>query len=112
MDFASLVVEAVTLAVGVRNSIDKTLPIAFAAGERVFCCDTLAFRSEIVVARKHTRFGADRFAEAIAQAVGNLAQFQEAEAQRIERFRCAEIPDITAESLILRAYEREIISHY
>src|SRR5207253_10239224 len=72
----------------------------------------LAFRSEIVVARKHTRFGADRFAEAIAQAVGNLSQFQQAEAQRIERFRQAEIPDTTAESLILRAYEREIISHY
>lgn len=112
VDLASPVTEGVTLAVGIRNSIDKTIPIAFAAGERVFCCDNLAFRSEIVVARKHTRFGADRFAEAIAQAVGNLAQFQEVEANRIERFRNTEIPDTTAESLILRAYEREIISHY
>ena len=112
VDLESPVAEGVTLAVGVRNSVNRTLPISFAAGERVMVCDNLAFRSEIVVARKHTRFGADRFAEAIAQAVGNLSQFQQAEGQRIERFRRAEIPDTTAESLILRAYEREIISHY
>jgi hypothetical protein len=69
------------------------------------------FRSEIVVTKKHTRYGADRFAEAIATAVSSLSQFQKAEAKRIEQFRHAEIPDTVAESLILRAYEREIVSH-
>jgi hypothetical protein len=112
LDLESLIAPGVHLAVGIRNSCDRSLPIAFAAGERVLCCDNLAFRSEVVVARKHTRFGAERFAEAIAKAVGSLGQFQKAEAQRIERFRGTEIPDTTAESLILRAYEREIVSHY
>lgn len=112
IDLESRVAEGVTLAVGIRNSCDKTLPVSFAAGERVTVCDNLAFRSEIVVSRKHTRFGADRFAEAIAQAVGNLSQFQQAEAERIDRFRATEIPDTTAESLILRAYERDVLSHY
>src|SRR5438309_57501 len=111
IDLKSPIVSGVSLAIGIRNSIDKSLPIAFAAGSRVFVCDNLAFRSEIVVARKHTRFGGFRFQEAIAKAVGGLAQFQEAEGERIERFRRAEIPDTVAESLILRAYERDIISH-
>src|SRR5205807_213704 len=66
--------------------------------------------SEIVVARKHTRFGSDRFAEAIAQAVSNLSQFQETEGRRIEHFRRSEISDTVAESLMLRAYERNILS--
>lgn len=112
IDLQSPMADGVMLAVGVRNSVNRTLPISFAAGERVTVCDNLSFRSEIVVARKHTRFGAERFSEAIAQAVSNLRQFQQAEAQRIERFRQTAIPDTTAESLILRAYERQIISHY
>ena len=39
IDLESPIVEGVSLAVGVRNSIDKSLPIAFAAGERIFICD-------------------------------------------------------------------------
>lgn len=112
VDLESPIIDGVNLAVGVRNSVDKSLPISFAAGERVFVCDNLAFRSEIVVARKHTRYGADRFAEAIAKAVSGLAQFREAESERIELFRRTEIADTMAESLILRAYERDIVSHY
>src|SRR5207248_652293 len=101
----------VSLAVGVRNSCDRSLPIGFAAGARVMTCDNLSFNGEIVVARKHTRFGGDRFAEAIAKAVSGLAQFREAEGRRIEYFRRTEIPETLAEALILRAYEREIVSH-
>ncbi|HYV34811.1 MAG TPA: DUF932 domain-containing protein [Gemmataceae bacterium] len=111
IDLESPIAEGVALAVGVRNSIDKSLPIAFAAGERIFVCDNLAFRGEVAVARKHTRFGADRFAEAMAKAVSGLAQFQEAEGRRITYFRKTEIQDTMAESLILRAYERQILSH-
>ena len=42
------------LSVGVRNSVDKSFPLGFAAGSRVFVCDNLAFRSELLVRRKHT----------------------------------------------------------
>jgi hypothetical protein len=111
VDLESPIADGVTLAVAVRNSVDKSFPISFAAGERVFCCDNLAFRSEIIVARKHTRFGEFRFQEAIAKAVGGLSQFREAEAQRIGLFRSANISEAVAESLILRAYERDIVSH-
>src|ERR1700745_3184185 len=37
--------DGVSLAVGIRNSINQTLPLGFIAGTRVFVCDNLAFRS-------------------------------------------------------------------
>ena len=38
------------------------------AWSRCFVCDNLCFRGEIVIARKHTRFGDARFIEALARA--------------------------------------------
>ncbi len=42
-----------TLALGIRNSTNKTLPAGLACGSRVFVCDNLAFSAELVVTRKH-----------------------------------------------------------
>ena len=39
VDLESPIADGVCLAVGVRNSNDRSLPISFAAGERVFICD-------------------------------------------------------------------------
>ena len=61
LDLASELAPGVTLSVGVRNSTDKSFPLGFTAGSRVFVCDNLAFRSDILVTRKHTRFGRQRF---------------------------------------------------
>ena len=111
IDLTTPLADGVTLAVGVRNSIDKSLPLGFCAGSRVFVCDNLSFRSELMVHRKHTRFGQSRFEEEIAQAVQSLEQFRAAEVARIARMQETAITDETAESLMLRAYERRIVSH-
>jgi hypothetical protein len=111
LDLLSTVAEGVALAVGVRNSIDKTFPLGFCTGSRVFVCDNLAFRSELLVARKHTLHGGTRFREAIALAVQSLGVFRDAEAQRIERMRVFPLSDRHAESLMLQAYERGLVSH-
>jgi hypothetical protein len=52
VDLASPLATGVSLAVGIRNSLDKSLPLGFVAGNRVFVCDNLAFRSELSVKRK------------------------------------------------------------
>lgn len=109
-DLASPLNGGVSLAVGVRNSVDKSLPLGFCAGSRVFVCDNLAFSADLMVKRKHTRFGGERFQEAISLAVGRLGEFKEAEAARIHRLQETEIKDVLAESLILRAYERDVVS--
>jgi hypothetical protein len=109
MDLTMPLVGGVTLAVGVRNSIDKSFPIGFCAGSRVFCCDNLAFRAELLVRKKHTRFGEMRFAAAIGEAVVKLAQFKDDEAARVRLMQTAEVPDDRADSLILRAFEKGIV---
>jgi hypothetical protein len=111
LDLATALCPGVSLAVGLRNSTDQSFPLGFCAGSRVFICDNLAFRAELLVARKHTRFGQERFREAIAQAVGSLGQFQQVEADRIRRFQDLTLSDERAESLILRSFERGFVSY-
>jgi hypothetical protein len=62
----------VTLAVGVRKSLDTSFPMGFADGSRVFCCDNLALPAQLLVRRKHTVHGLARFAGATTGAVGDL----------------------------------------
>lgn len=100
----------VTLAVGVRNSVNKTFPLGFVAGGKCIVCDNLCFRSELLVKRKHTRFGMTKFASDIGDAVDRLGQFKMNEADRIQQFQKKELADQEAESLILRCFEQGIVS--
>lgn len=111
MDLASTLATGVTLAVGIRNSFDKSFPLGFLAGERVFVCDNLAFSAPLAIRRKHTKNGHASFSDAIGEAVGNLDQFKAHAAARIERLRSYDLSDQEAESLMLRSYEQKIISH-
>ncbi len=47
-------VEGMGLAVGFRNSYDKSMSAGFAIGGKVFVCDNLAMAGELVVMRRHT----------------------------------------------------------
>jgi len=109
-DLRTPIASGVSLAVGIRNSTDKSLPIGFCAGHRTFVCDNLAFSSEIIVARKHTRFGQVRFNEAICRAVQSLDAYREAEGYRIRRFQNTDLSADAGDALLLRAYERQIVS--
>jgi hypothetical protein len=110
LDLDTPLAKGVSLAVGVRNSIDKSFPLGFCAGSRVFVCDNLAFRSELLVRRKHTRFGEMRFQNAIADAVQSLASFRAAEEHRIEQMMAMQLTDDQALALIVRGMENAVIS--
>src|SRR5262245_11169273 len=112
-DLATPLVSGTALAVGIRNSVDKSFPLGFVAGNRVFCCDNLSFSSDIgslAVRRKHTRHGEARFAEAIAAAVSQLGTFKEQEAERLRRFMATKLTNDQADALLLRAFEKGIVS--
>lgn len=111
MNLSAPVGHGVHLAVGVRNSLDKSLPLGFCAGNHVFCCDNLAFRSELLVHRKHTVHGATRFQEAICKAVGSLHQFKEVEAERIRKFQYQDLSEDAAALYMLQAFEENLVSH-
>lgn len=109
LDLATELGAGTTLAVGVRNSIDKTFPMGMCAGNRVFVCDNLAFSSEILVTRKHTLNGERRYGEAIAEAVTHLGAFQVNERRRIESFRRTVLEPHLADHLILTAFEQGML---
>ena len=112
LDIAVEVTPDIRLAIGIRNSHDQSFPLGFCAGNRVAVCDNLAFSAELMVRRKHTRFGHDRFRDDIGTCVARLDAFRTAEAARIARMREAELTDAQAESLILRSvYDQRIVSH-
>jgi hypothetical protein len=108
LDIRSEVAEGVSLSVGIRNSCDKTFPIGFCCGTRTFVCDNLAFSAEIVISKKHTRFGEERFREGIAKAVSSLHQFRTVEAARIEKLQRRILQSHEADSIILRSGEKGI----
>src|SRR4051794_38504576 len=104
LDLLAPIGDGVALSVGIRNSIDKTLPLGFCAGHHCFVCDNLSFSAELLVNRKHTVHGGLRFREAIALAAGRLEAFQRSEAARIALMQTLELDAPTAESLILQAW--------
>lgn len=103
LDLDAPLVPGVSLAVGIRNSVDKSFPMGFAAGSRVFVCDNLAFRADLMIRRKHTTNGQARFSTDIAGAIASLASFRAAETVRIQALQDWVLTDAEAESLMLRA---------
>jgi hypothetical protein len=111
LDLENEICEGVHLAVGIRSSFDKSFPIGFCCGERVMVCDNLSFGSEVVISRKHTRFGKERFDQGIAAALVSLREYQHVAAERIDRMRRHPLSDDRASSLMLQAWEERIVSH-
>lgn len=110
LDLETPLAQGVGLSVGVRNSVDKSFPLGFAAGSRVFVCDNLAFRAELLVRRKHTTNGMRAFGTAIGSAVASLTSFQEAEEARIRRMAGMDLTPAQASHIILTAFRRGVIS--
>lgn len=113
LDLKSDIVEGVSLALGLRNSIDKSFPYGLAGGTRAFACDNLALTGdwdELTISRKHTRFGEVRFTEALSNGIRKLAQYRDMESRRIERMRETSITDMEALGFMALAFEEEIIS--
>lgn len=103
LDLESILVPGVALAVGLRNSIDKTFPMGFCAGSRVFVCDNLAFSADLMVRRKHTINGQRRFSDDIVVSVSKLKDFVHNETKRIEILQHKMLSDVEAESFMLRS---------
>ena len=110
LDLTSDIADGIGLMVGVRNSTNQTFPMGFVGGQRVFICDNGAFSSELLVSKKHTRFGGERYREHIALAVQNLGSFQAAERLRVEYLRNTQCRPYEAEAVILGAYEKGILT--
>ncbi len=112
LDLSSKLGDGVTLAVGIRNSFDKSFPMSFCAGSRVFVCDNLAFNAELLVSRRHTMNAQKRFGSDVDEAMTKLIKYREAEECRIIAMRKTEVNLYKADSIILRSYMDGIINSH
>jgi Domain of unknown function (DUF932) len=111
LNLDTVLVPGVHLAVGLRNSTDKSFPLGFAAGNRCFVCDNLAFAAATVVRKRHSKRGEARWGNAITTCIASLRSFAEMEAQRVKLMQHEEITEDRAHALILKAHLRDIVAH-
>lgn len=109
LDLDSEIMDGVSLAVGIRTSIDKSLVMGFVGGSRVFVCDNLAFSSDIAIKRKHTLNGERDYMDRIAESVARLDMYKEAEEVRLEALKKIEFTDKQAIDWILEAHDRALV---
>lgn len=99
------------LAIGLRNSHDKTFPAGLAVGSRVFVCDNLAFSSEIVVARKHTSRILRDLDRLVVQAVGRIVEARQLQDRRISAYKSAELTDGQVHDLVVRSIDAQVMAN-
>jgi hypothetical protein len=96
--------------IGVRNSHDKSFPVSFCLGSRVFVCDNLAFSAEVVVKTKHSRLVLDRLPRLVNEGVARLIEKRGHQARRIEAYKESEVRGLPhLHDLVLRSYRANAI---
>lgn len=99
-----------TYVLGVRNSNDKKFPAGVAVGSGVFVCDNLAFSSEIVLARKHTKNITDDLPALVATTIGKLSEHWLDQNKRIEAYKATPLTDDDALLLLIKAYRQDVFN--
>ncbi len=98
-----------SLAMGIRNSIDKTMPVGLAAGANVLVCDNSSFSAEVVIKRRHTSGIHDALPGLVAGAIDKFLLQAQHQSATFARWKDQAIDLPTATDLIVRAAEAKII---
>jgi len=96
--------------VGLRNSHDMTYPIGIAMGSKVFVCSNLAFHSDIVIKRKHTKGAKYALPSLVAQAIEPLGEQRKQLALTYERFKGTPLELDQVDATIIRMYREGVIN--
>lgn len=110
LDLDQEVSACASLVVGVTSSTDRSLPFSFFAGHRSRGTGGATFRKNLAAKCKHTPNGLDRFTAEVRAGVDEIPEHLRRELDRIERMKRTGIAPHCADSLILRAFERRIIT--
>jgi hypothetical protein len=98
-----------SLAIGFRNSYDKTLSVGIAVGAAVQICDNLMFAGQITVLRKHTRNVIDDLELAILKVVYKSQHHFIRMTEAAERMRGLSMTDDDAYKLLGLLFGRQIL---
>lgn len=97
------------LTVVVRNSFDKSLPAAIAAGTHCFVCDNGVLMNDVVIGRKHSRFLMEDIDNRIDRALAVLDASWRDHFARVEAYKNRELTVTEAHDLIALAYRKGAI---
>jgi hypothetical protein len=98
------------MVVGIRQSLDKRIPITIGVGARVFICDNLSFLADVVLKRKHTSQVMEDLPNMIAAAVNTLGPFRKAQDRRFNHYHNEYVADSRMHHLCIKAVDRGVLS--
>jgi hypothetical protein len=98
-----------TMAVGIRNSHDKSFPAGALLGSDVFVCDNLAFSGEIKFSRKHTIYIERDLPSLVSAAIGRLIEARGRQDERIAQYKQTELSVIESHDLFVRALDARVV---
>lgn len=96
--------KTVSFAVGIRNSIDKTLPAGICFGARVFVCDNLAFSAEVTLQRRHTKNILDELPKMIDEKVSQFGMFRDSHYRLFDALKTVQLTADEVWGLIGKAF--------
>jgi hypothetical protein len=97
------------LAIGVRNSYDRSLSVGLVAGTRVFCCDNLAFSGEVKMQRKHTVNVFRDLPDLIYRMLSQVSSMRSRIVAEIEEMKVRELPPAHAHHLMVEAIRANVV---
>src|SRR6266850_7619181 len=97
------------MAIGLRNSYDRSLSVGLVAGMRVFCCDNLAFSGEVKMNRKHTVNVFRDLPDLIYRMLSQVSSMQERNDGEIAAMKVRELPPARAHHLMVEAVKANVV---
>ena len=96
------------IAIGLRNSYDKTMVAGLVAGSNVFVCDNLAFSGEVKIGRKHTGYILSDLPHLVHQMLFRVKPMTQRVRLEVNTMKACEINDKIAHHLLILAMKRKI----
>ncbi len=97
------------LAIGLRNSYDRSLSVGLVAGSRIFCCDNLAFSGEVETNRKHTVNVFRDLPDLIYRMLSQVSSMRSRIHAEIAAMKERELSPETADHLMVEAVRRNVL---
>ena len=97
------------LAIGVRNSYDRSLAVGLTLGSRVFCCDNVAFSGEVTMHRKHTVNVFRDLPDLIYRMLSQVAVMRDRTDREIAAMKARELQPPLAHHLMVEAIRADVL---
>ena len=98
------------LAIGVRNSYDRSLSVGLVAGARTLVCDNLAFSGEVTMQRKHTPNVFRDLPDLIYRMLSQVSSMRSRIEGEIAAMKVRELPPAHAHHLMIEAVKANVVA--